>query len=84
MKSGRILNENSKISTWRAPKFRRAKTSWKKGTKNISSPKRVSIQEVSVVYMDIAALMVGKMKKVGKKLKMDLFHRGRKLASCQF
>ena len=53
MKMGRILNENSKISTKRAPKIRRVRTSWKKGTKNISSPKRVLFQEVSFVHMDV-------------------------------
>ena len=84
MKMGLILNEKRKISTPRAPKFRRAKTSWKKATKILVPQKGFRSKKVSVVYMDIAALMVGKMKKVGKMLKMDLFHRGRKLASCQF
>ena len=57
MKSPPILNEKRKISTPRAPKIRAAKTSWKTGTKIISSPKRVSFQEVSVAHLELRDAM---------------------------
>ena len=55
MKSGPILNENCKISTKIAPKFRRVRRSWKTGTNFVSSPKRVSFQPFLVFWWTLGA-----------------------------